>query len=176
MLKGMRQIETGFATEADAPAIAALLSAAAMRLTTEHGPGHWTGIASEKGVLRGLKSSRVLVARQGDRADRADRIVASLRLATKKPWAIDPAYFSKVRRPLYLLDMAVDPDCQRRGLGRRLLAEATAVARAWPADAIRLDSYDAAAGAGPFYAKCGFRHVGRVAYRNTPLEYFELLL
>ena len=35
-------------------------------------------------------------------------IVGTLRLVTKKPWAIDPAYFASVRRPLYLLSMAVD--------------------------------------------------------------------
>jgi hypothetical protein len=31
-------------------------------------------------------------------------------------------------------------------------------------------------GAGPFYEKCGYRPVGRVTYRKTPLAYFELLL
>jgi GNAT superfamily N-acetyltransferase len=72
--------------------------------------------------------------------------------------------------------MAVDPLVQRRGIGRRLVREAIAAGRAWPADAIRLDAYDAEAGAGPFYAKCGFREVGRVSYRGNPLVYFELLL
>jgi hypothetical protein len=48
--------------------------------------------------------------------------------------------------------------------------------RAWPGDAIRLDAYDAEAGAGKFYAKCGFRERGRVVYRKTPLIYFELIL
>jgi hypothetical protein len=44
------------------------------------------------------------------------------------------------------------------------------------ADAIRLDAYDGAVGAGAFYAKYGFKEVGRVVYRGTPLIYFELLL
>jgi hypothetical protein len=39
-----------------------------------------------------------------------------------------------------------------------------------------LDAYDAAAGAGDFYAKRGFPEVGRVTYRGTPLIDFELLL
>jgi GNAT superfamily N-acetyltransferase len=65
---------------------------------------------------------------------------------------------------------------QRRGVGRRLLAEAIKHTRALPADAIRLDAFDAEAGAGPFYAKCGFREVGRVTYRKAPLIYFELVL
>jgi hypothetical protein len=44
-----------------------------------------------------------------------------------------------------------------------------------PRYALRLDAYDADAGAGGFYAKCGFREVGRVVYRKNPLVYFELL-
>jgi hypothetical protein len=45
-----------------------------------------------------------------------------------------------------------------------------------PGDAIRLDAYDAEAGAGEFYRKYGFREVGRASYRNVPLIYFERLL
>lgn len=56
------------------------------------------------------------------------------------------------------------------------MKEAAVQAKAWPADAIRLDAFDAAAGAGPFYAKCGFREVARVTYRKDPLIYFELTL
>jgi len=103
-------------------------------------------------------------------------VVGTLRLATKKPWAIDLKYFTRAGRALYLTDMAVDPASQRRGVGRGLLHAAVEVARAWPADAIRLDAYDAAAGAGPFYAACGFREVGRASYRGVPLVYFEKLL
>jgi ribosomal protein S18 acetylase RimI-like enzyme len=72
--------------------------------------------------------------------------------------------------------MAVAPEFQGEGLGRRLLDEAAAIARAWPGEAIRLDAYDADAGAGAFYARCGYREVGRVTYRGTPLVYFEQLL
>ncbi len=74
------------------------------------------------------------------------------------------------------MNLAVDPRAQGRGLGRRMIAAAIAAAKAWPADAIRLDAYDTAAGASPFYASCGFRERGRVKYRGTPLRYFEMLL
>ena len=160
----------GTAEESDAAAIAALRSAAAERLTEEYGGGHWSGLATERGVLHALRTSRVLIARSGS------LIVATLRLATRKPWAIDASRYTKVARPLYLTDMAVDPRVQRTGIGRRLLEEAASVARVWPADAIRLDSYADAAGAGPFYAKCGYREVGRGTYRGTPLIYYEMLL
>jgi GNAT superfamily N-acetyltransferase len=167
-----RRSDLYFATAdaADAAAIAALRTVAAQRLSTDFGHGHWSGTVTEKSVLRAVQSSRVIVARNGS------AIVGTLRLATKKPWAIDPAYFTAVKRPLYLTDMAVDPAAQRTGIGRQLLQEAGVVARGWPADAIRLDSYDADAGAGPFYAKCGLREVGRVKYRGTPLIYFEMVL
>jgi GNAT superfamily N-acetyltransferase len=104
------------------------------------------------------------------------KIVSVLRLAAKKPWAINPAYFTPVPTALYLTDMAVAVAEQRRGLGRLALADACAVARAWPASAIRLDAYDADAGAGLFYARCGYAERGRVVYRGSPLVYYELLL
>lgn len=161
------------ATNSDAPVLAALHCAVAEELTRQFGQGHWFSAPTERGVLSELrrpKFSRILVARS------KGRIVGTLRLATKKPWAIDTAYFTAATRPLYLTGMAVHSDLQRKGVGRLLLKEAEALARAWPADAIRLDAFDAAAGAGAFYAKCGFREVARVTYKQDPLVYFELLL
>ena len=57
--------------------------------------------------------------------------------------------------------MAVDPSRQGTGVGRRCIAEAVTICRAWPADSLCLDAYDADAGAGEFYRKCGFTEVGR---------------
>jgi Acetyltransferase (GNAT) family len=88
-------------------------------------------------------------------------IAATLELPTKKPWAIELSYFTPVKTTLYLTDMAVIPAMQREGIGRMLLDEAVKQARAWPVDALPLDAFDAEAGAGAFYAKCGFRKVGR---------------
>jgi ribosomal protein S18 acetylase RimI-like enzyme len=85
------------------------------------------------------------------------------------------AYFTRVEQALYLHDMAVTPRAQRRGIGRQMLEEAKEIAASWPAQSIRLDAYDADAGAGGFYGRCGFREVGRVTYRKTPLVYYELL-
>ena len=121
-------------------------------------------------MRRALQTPQTHVARH------AAAIVATLRLVTKKPWAIDVSYFSAARRALYLHDMAVAPDRQRQGIGRRCIEEARRLARDWPADAIRLDAWDAAAGAGRFYSQCGFREVGRVVYRKSPLIYYEALL
>jgi len=169
-VSGSTALEAGVATEADAAAIAAYRTAAAARLTQQHGIGHWSSPSTEKQVLRSMRGGRVLVARNGA------GVLGSLTLVTKKPWAIDASYFTEVRRPLYLLDMAVDPRAQGRGVGRFLLDEAERVAREWPAQAIRLDAYDAPAGAGEFYAKCGYQERGRVVYRGVPLVYYERLL
>ena len=141
-----------------------------MALTARYGYGHWSSCASESAVLFDLRVPIVCAGWQGD------RLLATFRLATRRPWAIDANYFSACRRPLYLTSMAVEPDHQRQGLGRLCIAEAIRLALAWPGDAIRLDAYDADAGAGGFYAKAGFREVARVAYRGTPLVYFEMLL
>jgi GNAT superfamily N-acetyltransferase len=154
----------------DAATLAALHTAVADHLTGLHGRGPWSSKTSEKGVLCAMRNSQVFVAREGT------EIVATLRLATKKPWAIDTSYFTACRKPLYLLAMAVTPARQRQGIGRRCMEEVKRAAKAWPADAIRLDAYDAVAGAGPFYARCGCAEVGRVTYRNVPLIYYELLL
>jgi GNAT superfamily N-acetyltransferase len=147
-----------------------LRSAAARELTERFGRGHWSNESTERGAIAELRHAQVWIARYR----RAP--VATFRLATKKPWAIDVSYFTGVKRPLYLTSMAVRPDLQGLGLGRRCIDEAVRIVRAWPADAIRLDAYDADAGAGPFYARCGFRETGRRVYKANPLIYYELLV
>jgi GNAT superfamily N-acetyltransferase len=163
-------VSLAVATEADAAAIVELRAAVADALTLLHGKGPWSSSGTEKEALRGIRTSRVILARAGA------EIVGTLSLGTRKPWAIAPEHFTPVGTPLYLRDMAVAPAAQGHGVGRRLLVEAERVSRAWPADAIRLDAYDGAMGAGGFYANYGFQEVGRVVYRGTPLIYFQLLL
>ena len=158
------------ATPDDAPALAALHTAVADDFTRRYGPGFWSHAASERGVLFQMRHARVLIASRGK------TIVATLRLANKKPWAIDVSYFTPVKKAIYLTGMAVAPKLQRQGIGRRLLVHAIDQAKHWPADAIRLDAYDAAIGAGGFYASCGFRETARVVYKKNPLIYYELVL
>jgi GNAT superfamily N-acetyltransferase len=155
----------------DAEAIAAVRNAAADELTKRFGTGHWTNTVTGKGVWSDMRRQvRVFVVRRGA------RIAATLSLQTRKPWAIDVKYFTPCARPIYLTNMAVHPDFQRQGVGRGSLDAAIAVARDWPGDAVRLDAYDADAGAGDFYARCGFREVGKRVYRTTPLRYFERII
>jgi len=157
----------------DAAELAAIHQAAADELTRRFGQGAWSGAPSERGIVATMrlpKFSKTLVARG------KGRIVGALRLATKKPWAIDVSYFTAVARPLYLTGMVVDPRHQGTGVGRALMVEAATLARDWPGNAIRLDAWDAEAGAGGFYAKCGFQLVAHAKYKGAPLVYFEMLI
>ena len=183
------------ATPADAAGVAELLTAAANRLSALHGEGHWSRESTERGVLNTMRTSKVFVAK------RANVPVATMTLATKKPWAIDVSYFTPRPRILYMLSMAVHPDIQRQGVGRTCIEQMLSIAQAWPdisprlgllasagegcrtqtfaqawtCDTIRRDGYDGDSGAGWLYFSCGFTEVGRVVYRNVPLIYFERL-
>jgi GNAT superfamily N-acetyltransferase len=158
------------ATVEQAPEISALRLAVAARLTEKFGPGPWSRTSTVKGVLYDLRHSVLYVAM------RRNKIIATLALCAKKPWAIDRTFFTKCRQPLYLTSMAVAPGLQGKGIGRLCLAEAKKIAKDWPADTLCLDAYNAAAGAGEFYRRCGFTEVGRTTYRKVPLIYFELQL
>jgi GNAT superfamily N-acetyltransferase len=149
--------------------LTALHAGVAADLTARFGDGHWSRDTFGSGLDVMPGRSRVRVGRYGG------RILTSLRLQTQKPWAVDVMYFTPVARPLYLTGMAVRVGKQRQGLGRAALADAHRIAEAWPADAIRLDAYDSLAGAGGFYAKCGYAERGRVRYRGSPLVYYERL-
>jgi GNAT superfamily N-acetyltransferase len=154
----------------DVPVLAALHNATAGALTSRYGDGPWSGLSNERGAELSLRQARVRVGRVGK------KIYTTLRLAPKKPWAIAIAYFTPVKRPLYLTGMAVSVAHQGQGLGRLALEDAVKVASAWPADAIRLDAWDGIGGAGGFYAACGFVERGRVDYKGTPLVYYERVL
>jgi GNAT superfamily N-acetyltransferase len=161
------RVRLQLATAEDAPEISSLRAAVAHKLTAQHGSGPWSKTSTVRGVLYDLRNSHLYVARH------RTKIIATLALCTKKPWAIDRKFFSKIDQPLYLVSMAVDPDLQRKGIGRLCLTDAEKIAAAWPADVIRLDAYDSPAGAGEFYRCCGYAEMGRSVYRNTPLIYFE---
>jgi GNAT superfamily N-acetyltransferase len=166
----MAPVALQLAKEREAGAIAELLSAAADTLTMQYGTGHWSKHSSDRGVRWLMRIGKVYVVRE------SDRIVATLTLTPRKPWAIEIDHFTNVTKAVYMLSMAVAPDRQGNGVGRACVELAVELCRKWPANALRLDAYDAIAGAGGFYEKCGFRSVGRIAYRNVPLIYFERMV
>jgi GNAT superfamily N-acetyltransferase len=158
------------ATAEDAAAVAAMRNAVASDLTSRFGIGHWSSTTSARGVRADIRRHSVYVTRRGA------RIVGTLALMTKKPWTIDRRYFTPARSPMYLMAMAVDPALQGSGIGRACLRDAVRICRDRPAETLCLDAYDAPAGAGDFYRKCGFAEVGRATRRNTPLIFFEMLV
>lgn len=164
------RITIDLATPDDIAGIVAVRVNASEHLTEKFGAGHWSGLASDRGVAWDLRQGSVIVARRGK------TVVGTLKLSTRKPWAIDVNYFTPVKRPWYLTNMAIDPAYQGQGIGARCVLEAVKLVREWDGEAVRLDAYDAAAGAGPFYEKCGFTECGRITYRITPLIYYELLV
>ena len=165
----MRAIVTT-AVAADAPALFALRRSIAEDQTRRFGRGRWSAAGTENGVARGIAKSRVLIVRAGS------EIVGSLRLDARKPWAIDLRAFTPVEKAIYVHDVMVRPDRQQRGIGRTLVLAAKEAALSSGAGALRLSAYDAEAGAGGFYLRCGFVEAGRAVYRNVPLVYYELLL
>jgi GNAT superfamily N-acetyltransferase len=164
------QIKLQVVTAGHASDLVSLQTATSQHLTAQYGKGFWSSGITEKGVLFTMRTATVYLAWHRNRP------IATLTLSTRKPWAIDKKYFSASQRPLYLTAMAVLPEEQRKGVGKLCIQDARRIARDWPGDAIRLDAWDAEAGAGEFYRKCGFREVGRATYRKAPLIYFEMLL
>jgi ribosomal protein S18 acetylase RimI-like enzyme len=163
-------VSIALAAPDDAAGIADVISQAARDLTAKHGQGHWSAVATGRGVLNGMSKAKVLLARNGD------AIIGTLRLTALRPWVIDPAYFTPVPHPVYLVDMAVKPGYQKIGVGKSLIEEAKVMAAALGGDAIRLDAYAGDAGAGGFYEKCGFTEMGQIIYKATPHIYFEWLI
>jgi GNAT superfamily N-acetyltransferase len=155
------------ATNGDVRALVALRTAVAEGMTEKFGEGHWSAVPSKADVQRQLLASHVLVAR------REGEVVGTVRLATARPWALDSITFTRVSSALYVLGLAVAPEARGLDIGRQLMEAAKEVVRSGPADALWLDAYDHAAGAGPFYMRCGFSKVGRTRYREVPLVYYE---
>ena len=163
----MSTLSFRLATEADSQALLKLRLAIDTDQAEHFGDDRYATTISEKSVARSLKSSRILV------ATRRGRIVGLVSMGTKKPWAVDLKYFTAACKAVYLYNVDVDPELQRSGIGRQLVDRVKAMAKEWPVDAIRLDAYDGAAGAGPFYEKCGFKKLGHRLYRGVPLVYYE---
>jgi len=161
-------ISIAVAKRSDAGALTALRSAVARDMTREFGEGHWSACPSRSQVLRQLRASHVLVAKHDD------EIIGTVRLVRPVLGIFDSSSFTAVDRPLYVLGLAVAAECRGEGIGRLLMEAAKDRVRSSGAQALWLDAYEHRAGAGSFYAKCGFRKVGRVS-GELPLGYFEWL-
>lgn len=155
----------------DATDIRAIQAAAAAALTERHGAGHWSTPRS----LGGIRT----MAREGlyHLVQSAGVTVATFRLTPRRIGFYHLEWFAEPGAPAgYLLDLAVHPAWQGRGIGRFAMAQAEALCRAGGMTALRLDAYRGPAGAGPFYVKCGCRLVHCGAFRSVSLDYYEKVL
>jgi GNAT superfamily N-acetyltransferase len=109
--------------------------------------------------------------------ERSGELVATLRLTDSKIGFYRSAWFGDPKSIAgYLMHMAVSPHHQGLGYGTALLREAEEVALKRGLECVRLDSYDAPAGAGSFYEKAGYTHVHSGEVHGVPLLYWEKFL
>jgi GNAT superfamily N-acetyltransferase len=151
------------------PEAHALAVRGAERIARDFGPGHWSRASSLRAWKGHIGLKDVYLAEQGGRA------VAVFKLRAKKPhWVPKKRFAEPDARCLWLTDFYVDPDHLRRGIGRACMEEVRRIAAKAGCRWVRFDAYDAAAGAGAFYEKCGCVMVDRTALRGVKLLIFEL--
>ena len=158
------------ASPADASAIAALRNSVADDMTIRFGAGPWSVHTSQALVLKQMRASQMLVAREDG------AIIGAVRLVTPHLHAFDASAFTPAESALYVLGLAVSPERRKRGVGRMLMEATERAAHERGAQALWLDAYEHAAGAGPFYERCGFRKVGPAPGADIPLVFFEKAL
>ena len=164
-MRALARIAFTVATPRDAPEVVALHEAVARHL--EHalpGSRRWR-VPPQRQLVASMQATEIILARYGE------AFVAMFRLDPAKGFC-GVARFTEVESFVYLLEMAVHPAHQRRGIGRLCLEEAERRARARGSKAIRLDTNDDPVKAAGFYASCGYREV----LHHAQTVYFERLL
>jgi GNAT superfamily N-acetyltransferase len=168
---GASMVSLRKASADDIKLVRATLAAAAADLVTRFGPGHWSTVRSAES-LRKYAGNGVLYIIEAD-----SLAVGALQLTTRKIGFYREEWFAPRQGTVgYLLDMAVHPDHQQRGIGRRSMELVEGLAQLAGLRAIRLDAYRGSVGAGTFYKKCGYASVHKGEMRGVPLEYFEKML
>ena len=146
-------------------------AAAAADLVNKHGQGRWQVIPTRSSLSRYLESDTLFV------IEKEASVVGTFCFVTRKIVFYRKGWFAFPDDPAgYLINMAIDPQYQRLGVGRQVMNELGKLAGRMKLLAIRLDAYQGAAGAGEFYRKCGclLVHEGKVG--DVGLEYYEKVL
>jgi GNAT superfamily N-acetyltransferase len=137
-------------------------------LVARFGEGHWAVVLSLSGTRERAKLGELYLIEDSGLA------VATFILNRRRPgWYHDSWFADPGAKSGYLTHLAVRPESQRQGIGRYALAEAERWCRTADLAALRFDAYQGPAGAGPFYAKCGYtlRHSNK--FRGVELHYYE---
>ncbi len=153
---------------ADVEAVREVRAQAAEELTRRHGRGRWSTVSALRTLRKHADEGRLYG------ADDGGELIATFTLSEKKIAFYRKSWFAHPDDPaLYLTNMAVRPENQRKGLGRWSMKQIESIGRSRGLRAVRFDSYIGPAGAGPFYRKCGYTlvHAGPL-----DLEYYEKIL
>ena len=144
---------------------------AADLLTSVHGEGHWSTVTSVKTIRKHAEAGLVYLFFEGDSP------IGTFHLVDRKIGFYKKEWFEIPDQPaFYLMHMALHPDRQRKGLGREMMIEIEAIAVNKSIHSIRFDAYNADAGAGKFYEKCGYQLVHKGSFNSVALLYFEKVL
>jgi len=159
------------AKDADVKSARAIRVDAAAALTQRYGSGHWSGEPSIATLKRHKEAGALYVVEcDGD-------LVGTFKLDDKKIGFYRKAWFTRPDDPAaYLMNMAIAPERQREGIGRKTMVEIEGIVRRRALKALRFDAYDGPAGAGGFYRKCGYELMHKGTINGTALEYYEKLL
>ena len=167
----MERLSRRLGVESDAKSVRKVRRLAAEDLTTRFGRGHWSSVSTLPTLRKHARSMHLHV------VELHGKVVATFTLSPRKIPFYHKAWFANPDdEALYLTNMAVRPDTQRQGVGRWIMGQIEKIAVQASVGAVRFDAYDANAGAGEFYRKCGYICVHRGSFGATPLEYYEKTL
>lgn len=153
----------------DVAALMKLRAEVARDMSDRFGKGGWSSVPTKADIVRQLRASHVLVAREGA------EVVGTVRLAPVQPGIIDTSAFTPVSTAIYVLGLAVAVHRRNFAIGHSLMNATKDFAQKSSANALWLDAYDHAAGAGPFYERCGFRRCGKKPHGSIDLWLYEWL-
>jgi ribosomal protein S18 acetylase RimI-like enzyme len=144
------------ATQADAADIAALINRAYAMVEKDFVDGERT---SEDEVRRLQQQGYFLVIDRNGRNDRRDRQSTGGLAAS--------VFVSMMRRRGYFSFLAVAPECQGSGLGRRLVAVVEALCEAEGCTALDLQMVNLRAELAPWYRSLGYRECGTAPFAEA---------
>jgi len=161
------------ATQCDFAAVCSLYQSVCAVMAQDASPQWVWGEYPNERILQGsLDAGTLYVAREGD----------ALLCAVTVDTSFDPEY-ADVNwlfgvKPGAFHRLAIAPDQQGRGLGRKIIADVCDILRAQGCDTLRIDTYSPNQNAQKLYAAIGMRKAGEVKFfhREQPFYCFELPL
>ncbi|MDD6050761.1 MAG: GNAT family N-acetyltransferase [Clostridiales bacterium] len=155
------------ATAADFSAVCVLYRTICDQMAADDSPQWVWGVYPSDDILQeSLAAGTLYVAREGE------TLLAAVTVDT----CFEPEYegvnWLFGTRPGAFHRLAIAPDQQGRGLGRKLLNDVMALLRDLGCDALRIDTYATNLHAQRLYESCGMRKAGEVIFAHRPLPFY----